>query len=765
MNKVVSKPKTLCDIVIPVWNQLEATDECLEHIVKNTKHPYRLIIVDNGSEYKTRHFLEGFKERYPDQVALIVNGSNEGFIKAVNRGMRTSSAPYVCVLNNDTVPGEGWLTELVRFAESHESIGLLNPLCSGHIANKMTINKYAKFVSKHADKYMEMNQCQGFCMLIKRDLINVIGYLDERFGIGGFDDTDYSMRAHKADYRSICVHSSYVYHKEHTSFDVMGYRKDIQKSSEKEYFKKWPRHLRIVLIFSLSEDTSEEEIVHQLKSSLYLAREWCWVNLWIFGDNNAKERVDRAKERIAFPIHQNIKYNYLRDKLKIAEVGLRVIERSFGSKRRKKYDAIICDDKKLISLLRFFGKFQDCVVSLADFRRYPENILKNTISFFRKDEEGNENMRCDIILPICDQYEFTKSCVESIIKHTDTPYRLIVINNGKDPDTKVFLDELETNNSVDTIVVHNKRNIGWVKALNKGLELSDAPYVCFQNNDTIVTKNWLRKLIGILKSQGNFGLINPTWEGRPKGISIDRYNEIVEGKGKKRFVETDFCRGFSVVVKRDVIDTIGKMDEIYGLAYFDDVDYSVNATESGFLCLKALDTYIEHHRNITASKILRGSRWNELHEKNKLICYRKWGRPLRLFLILNSTLIKTGMNYESIVDMLYYLVRRQHKVYILSSHRRLCKGISHTNIKITYCPDIILWIRAVMKLYFNSQRKTDKRYDAVFINDTELAKGFSQRFRGRQQVLNSDNAVFDIFVKQKADDLKEKTKESINVQV
>ena len=76
---------------------------------------------------------------------------------------------------------------------------------------------------------MEMNQCQGFCMLIKREVIERIGYLDERFGIGGFDDTDYSMRAYRAGYKSVSVYSSYVYHKEHKSFDKIGKRKKIQE--------------------------------------------------------------------------------------------------------------------------------------------------------------------------------------------------------------------------------------------------------------------------------------------------------------------------------------------------------------------------------------------------------------------------------------------------------------------------------------------------------------------------------------------------------
>ena len=48
-------------------------------------------------------------------------------------------------------------------------------------------------------------------------------------------------------------------------------------------------------------------------------------------------------------------------------------------------------------------------------------------------------MKCDIILPICDQFEYTKGCIESIIAKTHTPYRIIIINNGKDEHTRIYL--------------------------------------------------------------------------------------------------------------------------------------------------------------------------------------------------------------------------------------------------------------------------------------------------------------------------------------
>lgn len=747
-----------CDIIIPIWDQLEFTKSCIDHILNYTRYPYRLILIDNGSDIETKNYLENLKQAQKTEINLIRNNKNLGFVRAANQGLEISKAPYVCILNNDTLPGTGWLTELVEFAEKHPDAGLLNPLCNGHVQRNLSVNEYAKMVSSNKDKFMEMNQCQGFSILIKRGLIDKIGYLDERFGIGGFDDTDYSMRAHRAGYRSVCVYSSYVYHREHASFNKMGQRKKIQSDSEKAYFRKWSRHLRMLIIFSISEKVENDKIANFLKAALFLARQWCWINLLIFGGRAARKRIDNVKQSLNFPLHQNIKFNYLNNKIKILEISARILERAFGTKKRKRYDVVIYNEPKLTPLLNILCNFQKCTDEIIDFNYYSEEVLKNIIVPLRNSPNG---VKCDIILPVCDQYEFTKKCIESIIRNTDTPYRLIIINNGKNPNTKRFLENLQNKKDIELTIVNNDHNIGWVKALNKGMELSKAPYICFQNDDTIVTYGWLRKMINILKLQENFGMINPTWEGRPKNLSIDRYNAILERKARKQFIETDWCRGFSAVFKRAVVEKIGKVDEVYGLAYFDDVDYSVKAIEAGFVALRAQDTYVYHHRNVTFFEILKGSKWNELHEKNKLIYYKKWGRPLKISLILDQATLNDRSN--EVIATLYYLARKQHRIYIWSLATNIKNKISHTNIIVKNHPHIMANIIIPINLYFNSRQKIDKKYDAVFVYDEKMGRRLiKNNFNGLNIFYKDKNINFNNFIRQTVDEIKEKTKESID---
>ena len=111
--------KNSCDIIIPVWNELDATAECINSIVKHTHYPYRLVIIDNASDAPTRDYLRSLRDRKEINLELIRNERNLGFVKAVNQGIVLSDAPYLCIMNNDTVATAGWLEVMINAMESH----------------------------------------------------------------------------------------------------------------------------------------------------------------------------------------------------------------------------------------------------------------------------------------------------------------------------------------------------------------------------------------------------------------------------------------------------------------------------------------------------------------------------------------------------------------------------------------------------------------------------------------------------------------------
>lgn len=282
-----------CDIVIAVWNNIELTRRCVDSIVKNTDIDYRLILIDNASDDETKRYLESVKEREPARVLLIRNESNLGFIKAVNQGMRLSEAPYICLINNDTIVTKGWLSEMIRVAESSPRIGLINP-SSNTLGQKPDIGEsvdlYAERLKEDATSFSEIGSAVGFCMLIKREVVEKIGVFDEIYGMGNFEDTDYSRRAIKEGHTCVRANRAYVYHDEGSSFGRDSVFDENFERNRQIYEFRWGKRRWIAYVISSSDDNMIRELE---KDVMPKARLGLWV--WYF-----------SNKRLALPEHSNI---------------------------------------------------------------------------------------------------------------------------------------------------------------------------------------------------------------------------------------------------------------------------------------------------------------------------------------------------------------------------------------------------------------------------------------------------------------------------
>jgi GT2 family glycosyltransferase len=318
---------------------------------------------------------------------------------------------------------------------------------------------------------------------------------------------------------------------------------------------------------------------------------------------------------------------------------------------------------------------------------------------------NNENA-CDIIIPVYNKPDLTENCLKSIEARTRTPYRLILIDNASDEATRTFLEAYKAGRSNVTLVT-NKENTGWVKAVNQGIKLSDAPYVCIMNNDTVVgTDDWLSGLIAVARSQKDIGLVNPDFaekENRASG---------------KPFIEIDFCRGYCILAKRAVIDSVGGLDEAYGLGYYDDDDFSVRAIRAGFRCVKANNVTVRHLRDSTFTSIFKDDKRMALHEKNKELFYSKWGRRLKLVFIITGS-----SGRQELGDILLSMARRQHIVYLWNTTSRF--GIEHINVRERVFPPFFTRLVFSSALYFNRIKREAKRYNAVFTDSRKLGSALS----------------------------------------
>lgn len=251
------------DIIIPVWDQLEATAECIDSILRNTNRPYRLIVIDNGSAPDTRGYLERLKNKYGLDVRLVRNEKNLGFVRAVNQGLAASEAPYICVMNNDTVAASGWLEEMISVMQRHPEVGILNPSSNtfGDVPGPGSVEEHASQLKRYAGLIQELYTCRGFCMLLRRRVFEALAGFDESYTIGYFEETDYCMRAQRAGFRIARALGSYVYHKERVSFNALKESGGLFEKNEKIFFERWPRPIRVAYLVDGSGREDKVDII------------------------------------------------------------------------------------------------------------------------------------------------------------------------------------------------------------------------------------------------------------------------------------------------------------------------------------------------------------------------------------------------------------------------------------------------------------------------------------------------------------------------
>ena len=189
----------LTSIIIPVYalnkELYDLTVRCLASIRRGTPENHEVILVDNASRIPLGSLATA-------TVRVIKNQKNEGFAKAVNRGIRASKGDYIAVLNNDCTVHPGWLDWLIR--------ALYQPLVA--FASPLVIGSDSEVEQRRraADIYNE-DAFTGCAHLSHRWVYDKIGYFDERY-FAGYEDSDMWCRVVKEGYRLIRCGQSFVFH-------------------------------------------------------------------------------------------------------------------------------------------------------------------------------------------------------------------------------------------------------------------------------------------------------------------------------------------------------------------------------------------------------------------------------------------------------------------------------------------------------------------------------------------------------------------------
>lgn len=233
-------------IILLTYNKLEYTKICIESIRKFTpKGKYEIIVVDNNSNDGTVNWLKD-----QDDLKVIYNDYNAGFPKGCNQGIEISIGDSILLLNNDTVVTPNWLNVLDKTLYSSDKIGAVGSItnsCSNGQAINVNYNNIDEMInfSKSINTYNENNHefklwLVGFCFLVKKNILDEVGYLDEIFTPGNFEDNDLSFRILEKGYSLVLCRDSFIHHYGSVSFkeNELNYQ-NINLLNLKKFNEKW----------------------------------------------------------------------------------------------------------------------------------------------------------------------------------------------------------------------------------------------------------------------------------------------------------------------------------------------------------------------------------------------------------------------------------------------------------------------------------------------------------------------------------------------
>lgn len=252
-----------CDIIVPIYNAYDETIKCIESVIKNTVEPYRLILInDKSSDTRIEEWLEGLATEGSSNIVIMNNDFNLGFVKTVNKGIRYSRNDVV-ILNSDTLVTEGWLGKLKDCAYSNDNIATVTPLtnngsiCSvprmgetNAIPKGFTLQEYGLIVEKISfRKYPSIPTGVGFCIFIKRRILDILGVFDEDcFNKGYGEEVDFCLKASENGFINVLCDDTFVYHKGGMSFKNL--RDKYLRDNAKILDKRYPYYLPMVSRFT-----------------------------------------------------------------------------------------------------------------------------------------------------------------------------------------------------------------------------------------------------------------------------------------------------------------------------------------------------------------------------------------------------------------------------------------------------------------------------------------------------------------------------------
>ncbi len=236
----ITSPPGLVSLVIPCCGMLEYTRICVPSVLRHSREPFELIFLDIGSLDGTAEYLAGLRDGLVSRLRVeICRAATDLDISAAcKEALAKARGEFVCLLNNDTVVTPKWLAALTALAKMSDGIGLVGPMSNyaappqlvetvpyrlgpkkgarpgEALVDMDAVQSFARdFAGTNRGKWVESERLGGFCLLIRRAVLDRVGPgLNEWTDLSLFDSDILSAKARQAGFTLACCRDLFIHH-------------------------------------------------------------------------------------------------------------------------------------------------------------------------------------------------------------------------------------------------------------------------------------------------------------------------------------------------------------------------------------------------------------------------------------------------------------------------------------------------------------------------------------------------------------------------
>lgn len=562
-------------IIILTYNNLNYTKECIESIRTYTaSEDYEIVVIDNNSTDDTKKWL-----RKQTDIKVKFNKKNRGFPGGCNDGIKIANPKNdILLLNNDVVVTTNWLTNLRTALYSKEEVGAVDPVTNSSSywqcinTNYNNMNEMQSFAKRYnistPSCWEERVKLIAYCLLIKREVVDKIGLLDERFFPGNYEDDDYCLRIISAGYRLLLCSDTFVHHYGSSSFSKNSEFYKIIEQNRIKLLDKWKLcegdtdfKTYYLDFIENKENLKILDVYGDCGTSGLMIKRYRQNCEFIIADNTLPNNKISKKLHKSYDVTLDTSFNYILINQGEMFLNNKEVQKSLRNTFINSENIIFTLHTKAYSYMKRNELIKSAYELFSEYNYgsdkslnlYSDSTYDKIIITFSK-ENFNKNIKTDLTSDV----SIPKNIISFICAINDEELFLNCKNKINDL-------EIPPNYHIEIIEIRNYISIA--SAYNEGMKKAKGKYKVYLKSETMINiKHFIYNILGIFNEE-NIGAIGTIGckDLEPNGIwwqGKDLYGQVEE-------IRPDISRIISFKQPEQICEEVIFVDNLIFITQYD----------------------------------------------------------------------------------------------------------------------------------------------------------------------------------------------------